>query len=191
LVRTPFSSGGPATEFSSGGLRGFTVYDSASHRLLLFLLQGREVQTLEVARFGQCQDSAVDPQGRLQILAYDPRTCRIVLYQSASPSSGFQIRPVTLSRGTSSLALVQLPDGTGFLFNEFSPRDRLRCRVCLLHFRPDQGYVKAVLFRSKRPIAALRACAQNDALYVALLGEELKVLRVEYDSLRGVSRDNH
>ncbi len=184
LVRTPFSADGPAARFTSDGLQGFTVYDSASRRLLLFLLHGREVETLEVARFGQAQDSAVDPQGRLQILAYDPRSSRIMLYQSAAPSSGFQIRPVTLSRGTSSLALVELPGGTGFLFNEVSSRDRPRCRVCLLHFLPERGYVKAVLYRSERPIAALRACAQADALYVALLGGDLRVLRVEYDSLR-------
>ncbi len=184
LVRAPFSSAGPASRFDASGLQGFTVFDLESRRLLLFLLHGQEVQTLEVARFGQAQDSAIDAQGRLQILAYDPRTYRIVLYQSASPSSGFQTRPVTLSRGTSSLALVRLPEGAGFLFNEVSSRDRPRCRVCLLHFQPEVGYVKAVLYRSERPVSELRACAQGDALYVALLGDELRVLRVEYGSLR-------
>ena len=184
LVRTPFRADGPASRLSSEGLQGFTVFDAATRRLLLFLLHGQEVQTLEVARFGQAQDSAVDPQGRLQILAYDPRTCRIVLHQSADPASGFETRPVTLSRGTSSLALVQLPGGTGFLFNEVSARDRPRYRVCLLHFQPEKGYVKAVLYRSERPITALRACVQGQALYVALLEENLRVLRVGYDELR-------
>ncbi len=184
LVRVPFASAGPASRFMADGLQGFTVFDLESRRLLLFLLHGQSVETLEVARFGLAQDSAVDPQGRLQILAYDPRASRIVLYQSASPSSGFQTHPVTLSRGTSSLALVQLPEGTGFLFNEISPRDRPRCRVCLLHFQPERGYVKAVLYRSERPVSELRACAQGDALYVALIGEDLRVLRVGYDSLR-------
>ena len=183
LVRAPFASAGTASRFAGSGLQGFTVFDSESRRLLLVLLNGQEVQTLEVARFGQAQDSAVDAQGRLQILAYDPRAYRIVLYQSASPSSGLQARPVTLSRGTTSLALVQLPEGTGFLFNEVSPRDRPRCRVCLLYFQPERGYVKTVLYRSERPVSELRTCAQADALYVALLGEELRVLRVEYDSL--------
>jgi hypothetical protein len=183
LVRAPFSSAGPAARFVSEGLRGFTVFDAETHRLLLFLLRGQDVETLEVARFGQAQDSAVDPQGRLQILAYDPRSYRIVLYSSAAPSSGFEARPVTLSRGTNSVALVQLPGGTGFLFDEVSSRERPPYRVCLLHFLPERGYVKAVLYRSERPSTAIRACAQGDALYVALLGDDLRVLRVEYGSL--------
>jgi hypothetical protein len=184
LVRTPFSTEGPASMFASGGFQGFTAFDGATHRLLLFLLQERQVETLEVARFGQAQDSAVDPEGRLQILAYDPRTYRIVLYQSADPASGFEIRPVTLSRGTSSLALVHLPGGSGFLFNEVSARGRPRQQVNLLHFQPAEGYVKTVLYRSERPITALRACAQPDALYVGVFEENLKVLLVEYDALR-------
>jgi hypothetical protein len=184
LVRAPFSSAAPASRFLSSGLRGFTVFDTATHRLLLFLLQDQEVKTLEVARFGQAQDSAVDSQGRLQVLAYDPHSSRLLLYQSAAPASGFEARPVTLSRGTSSVALVALPGGTGFLFDELSSRERPPYRVCLLHFLPERGYVKALLYRSERPLASLRACAQDDALYVALLGDDLRVLRVEYDSLR-------
>jgi len=184
LVRTPFRSEGAASRFAADGFQGFTVYDGATHRLLLFLLHGQEVETLEVARFGQAQDSAVDPEGRLQILAYDPRSYRIVLHQTADPASGFDIRPVTLSRGTSSLALVHLPGGPGFLFDEVSARRRPRYQVCLLHFWPEQGYVKTVLYRSERPITALRACLQRDALFVALLEDDLRVLRVEYDALR-------
>jgi hypothetical protein len=184
LVRSPFRSEGASSRFAAHGFQGFTVYDAATHQLLLFLLQGQEVETLEVARFGQAQDSAVDPEGRLQILAYDPRSYRIVLHQTADPASGFEVRPVTLSRGTSSLALVHLPGGPGFLFNEVSARRRPRHQVCLLHFWPEEGYVKTVLYRSERPTTALRACLQRDALFVALLEDNLRVLRVEYDALR-------
>jgi hypothetical protein len=184
LVRAPFRSEGAIRSFSSGGLQGFTAYETSTHRLLLFLLRGQEVQTLEVARFGPAQDSSVDPEGRLQILAYDPRSFRIVLYQTADPASGFETRPVTLSRGTSSLALARLPGGTGFLFDELSARGRTRYQLCLLHFRSEQGYAKIVLYRSERPVVALQACAQPDALYVALLEEKLRVLRVEYSRLR-------
>jgi hypothetical protein len=70
------------------------------------------------------------------------------------------------------------------LFNEVSARGQPRQQVSLLHFQPEEGYLKTVIYRSASPITALRACAQSDALYVALLGEELKVLRVEYDALR-------
>jgi hypothetical protein len=183
LVRNPFRSEGSSSRFAADGFQGFTVFDSATHRLLLFLLQGQQVETLEVARFGQAQDSAVDPEGRLQILAYDPRSYRIVLYQTADPASGFEIRPVTLSRGTSSLALVHLPGGPGFLFNEVSARRRPRYQVCLLHFQSEQGYVKTVLYRSERPITALRTCLHRDALFVALLEDSLRVLRLELDVL--------
>ncbi len=184
LVRTPFSSETPACRFTADGFQGFTIYDTAARRLLLFLLRGQELESLEVARFGQAQDSAVDAEGRLQILAYDPRSFRILLYQSADPASGFEIQPVTLSRGTSSLALVRLPGGPGFLFNEISARGQPRYQVSLLHFLPAQGYLKTVLYRSERPIAALRAVPEREALYVALLEENLRVLRVEYDALR-------
>jgi hypothetical protein len=184
LVRAPFRSEGSARSFDSGGFQGFTVYDAAAHRLMLFLLRGQEVQALEVARFGLAQDSAVDPEGRLQVLAYDPRSCRIILFRTSDPASGFQAQPVTLSRGTSSLALVRLPAGPGFLFDEVSARGPTRFQVCLLHFRPEAGYAKTVLYRCQRPVVALRACAQPDALFVALLGERLRVLRVDYGALR-------
>ena len=184
LVRTPFRSEGPACRFTADGFQGFTVYDAAAHRLLLFLLRGQDLETLEVARFGQAQDSAVDPEGRLQILAYDPRSFRILLYQSADPASGFEIQPVTLSRGTSSLALVRLPGGPAFLFNEISPRSRPRYQISLLHFSPAQGYLKTVLYRSEQPATALRAIAAHEALFVGLIEENLRVLRVEYDALQ-------
>jgi hypothetical protein len=183
-VHTSFRSEGPASRFEADALRGFTVFDAESRRLLLFRLRGQEVQTLEVARFGQAQDSGVDPQGRLQVLAYDPRSFRIVLFRTEEPASGFDIQPVTLSRGTSSLALVQLPGGQGILFNEISARDRPRYQVCLLHFLPAEGYRKTVLYRSERPVGALRAVPGREALFVALLDENLRVLRVEYDAIQ-------
>jgi hypothetical protein len=82
------------------------------------------------------------------------------------------------------LALVRLPGGPGFLFNEISARGQPRYQVSLLHFLPAQGYLKTVLYRSERPTAALRAAPEREALYVALLDENLRVLRVEYDALR-------
>ena len=183
-VRTPFRSEGQASLFATEGLRGFTVYDGQTHRLLLFHLRGQEVESLEVARFGQAQDSAVDGQGRLQILTYDPRSFRILLYRTEDLASGFQVQPVTLARGTSSLALVRLPGGQGFLFNEISARQHPRYQVSLLHFLPAEGYQKTVLYRSEYPVTALRAMPASEALYVALLQEDLRVLRVEYRALR-------
>jgi hypothetical protein len=183
-VRTPFRSEGQAHLFAAEGLRGFTVYDGQAHRLLLFLLRGREVESLEVARFGQAQDSAVDEQGRLQILTYDPRSFRILLYRTEDPASGFQVQPVTLSRGTTSVALVRLPGGQGFLFNEISARQHSRYQVSLLSFLPAEGYQKTVLYRSDHPVIALRAVPAGEALYVALLQENLRVLRVDYGALR-------
>jgi hypothetical protein len=152
--------------------------------LLLFRLRAQEVESLEVARFGQAQDSAVDGEGRLQILTYDPRSFRLLLYRTEDPSSGFQIQPVTLARGTSSVALVRLPGGQGFLFDEISARRQPGYQVSLLHFLPAEGYQKTVLFRSTRPVTALRAVPASEALYVALLQEDLRVLRVEYGALR-------
>jgi len=183
-VRAPFRSEGQARVFASEGLRGFTVYDGETRRLLLFRLRAQEVESLEVARFGQAQDSAVDGEGRLQILTYDPRSFRLLLYRTEDPSSGFQIQPVTLARGTSSVALVRLPGGQGFLFDEISARRQPGYQVSLLHFLPAEGYQKTVLFRSTRPVTALRAVPASEALYVALLQEDLRVLRVEYGALR-------
>ncbi len=182
-VRAPFRSQGAPSRFAAGKFQGFTVYDEVTRRLLLFLLRGQGVESREVARFGQVQDSAVDPEGRLEILAYDPRSSRILLHRTADPASGFQVQPVTLSRGTTSLALVQLPSGPGFLYDELSTRGP-RHQVSLLHFQPETGYVKTVLHRCPGPISALRASPQPDALFVAVLEDSLKVLRVEYAELR-------
>jgi hypothetical protein len=183
LVRAPFRLEGVSSRFVSEGLRGFTAYDAESRRLLLFLLRETEVETREVALYGQVQDSAVDPEGRLQILAWDPRSSRILLHRTADPSSGFQVQPVTPSRATGALALVQLPAGLGFLFAELSARQSGH-HLSLLHFEARSGYVKTVLCRFPGPISGLRASVQPDALYVAVLADSLKVLRVDYGRLR-------
>jgi len=189
LVRAPFRSQGRACRFAAGGLEGFTVFDEVTHRLLLFLLRGAQVLDVEVARFGQVQDSGVDPAGRLEILAYDPRSFRILLYRSQDPTAGFEVQPVTLSRGTTSLSLLHLPAGPAFLFNELSPRDRSSHQLALLAFSPQSGYRKTVLHRSQQPIAAVRGLAGQTALFAALLEEELLVLRVDYGSLRQPARE--
>jgi hypothetical protein len=184
LVRAPFHSEGRAARLAAEGFQGFTVFDSAAHRLLLFRLRGQEVEQLEVARFGKAHDSAAAPEGRIQILAYDPRSYRILLFETADPASGFRVRPVTLSRGTTSVALLRLPGGPGFLFDELSTQRRRRWQISLLHPSQENGYLKTVLYRSERPVAALQAVAARNAFFVAFLEENLRVIRVDYSALR-------
>jgi len=91
---------------------------------------------------------------------------------------------VTLSRGTTAAVLLRLPGGPGFLFDELSARRRGLWQVSLLHPAPEKGYLKTILYRSERPITALQAVAAREALYVAFLEDNLRVLRVDYGALR-------
>ena len=68
-----------------------------------------------------------------------PAHLRILLFESANPADGFSVRPVTLSRDTSSLALVGCAGGPGFLFNEISARGEPRYLISLLYSSARQG----------------------------------------------------
>lgn len=182
-VRSPFSSAGRVSRIAAEGFQGFTVFDALSHRLLLFRIRGNGIEQLAIARFGEAHDSLLAPDGRLQAVVYDPRSFRILLYSTEDPASGFDIQPVTLSRGTSSLALVRLPDGLGFLYNETAARSQRRYLISLLHPWSGDRYQKTVLYRSARPIASLHAAQARDVLYVAFLEDNLRVLRVEFNAL--------
>jgi hypothetical protein len=181
----PFRPAGPASRIASGETRGFTVFDSGSRRLLLFLEGGTGVRSYTVARFGEAQDSLLTRGGRIQTAAYDPHTSHLVLFESSDPDRGFSVQPVTLSRDTDSLALIDFDGRPGFLFNETAPRGERRHLISLLYPSGGSGtaYEKAVLHRSSRPASGLRAVRYGSSVYVAFFEETLRVLRVDLAAL--------
>ena len=185
LVQAPFEAAGPASRIVGQNTRGFTVYDSSSRRLLLFLDGAGQAYT--IARFGEAQDCLLAADGRLQAAAYDPRTSRLVLFETANPGDGFSVQPVTLSRDTTALAVVDFGGRPGFLFNETAPRGDRRHLVSLLYPSAGAGapYAKAILHRSTRPASGLRAVQRWRYLYVAFFEEEVRVLRVDVAQLEG------
>ena len=182
-LQAPFRAAGPSARIDSGGTRGFTVFDADSRRLLLFLEAAGQAYT--IARFGEAQDCMLGPEGRIQAAAYDPHTSRLLLFETSDPRDGFSVRPVTLCRDTSALALVDFGGSPGFLFNETSPRGERRHLISLLYPAGGSGtaYAKAVLHRSARPASGLRAVRCGQYFYVAFFDEAVRVLRVDFAAL--------
>lgn len=183
LLAAPFASGGPAAVLGSqadpAGFRGFTVFDLLSQRLLLFRQQGAEVVATTIARFGRVHGSIFAADGTVQVLAYDPRSLRIVLFQAEAPTADFRSQPVTLSRGTSSLALVNFAGRTAFLFNELEASEAGPYLISVLVPVRQGGYRKLTLHRSANPLGSFRTAQTADSLYVAFQEGTLRVLRLE------------
>jgi len=141
------------------------------------------VGTTAIARFGQVHSSGFAADGTVQVLAYDPRSLRIVLFAAQEPSAGFRSQPVTLSRGTSSLALVNFAGRTAFLFNELEASAAKPYLISVLVPVRQGGYRKFTLHRSATPLGSFRTAQTADSLYVAFQEGTLRVLRLELAGL--------
>jgi len=182
-VKAPFSTGGPASFLSS--LRGFTVFDRASQRLLLLYDRAGETAEAEVARFGEAHPACLAADGTLQVLAYDPRSLRLVLFESRDPQEGFRERPVTLARGTTCLALARCGERPLFLFNETEVGRRTRHVLSLLAPAGRSGYRKYLLHEGDAPVTGLRTAPSASGLYVAFQEDALRVAELDFSALDG------
>jgi hypothetical protein len=196
-AETLLGSFGPARSASmlaDERLQAFTVFDLQSQRLILFRKNGRSLDPTVVCPFGAVHFSAMSPDGKAMILAYDQPKKRIVLFQENQSGAGFNARPVTVANEVSCLGMFFYDGMPFFLYSErVGPRSgRALYQLSLLIPRSAAlerlSYRRQILQSGASPIPCFRAVASSDRLYLALLQGSVRFLRMNLrDYLRSES----
>ncbi len=173
----------------------FTAYDGSSKRLYLFQLKDNEIISQAVHAAGEIHYSTI-VNGRLLILIFEPLESTITLLEtesigdSAREQMSFDIIPVTLCEGTTSVFLAFHEGRRFFLFNErtVDQQDNRRYQLSLL-YPTDKApqYRKVPLVTGDVEIEGFRALQAGDCLYVLYLQDELRLLSL---SLADVSTED-
>jgi hypothetical protein len=197
--------GGYAPDTGTGhapGQRGVTVYDSVSHALLLFRWNGFSYDKSQIDGAGPVHSSLLLSDGRLAVLSWDPSTRRLeMLIQGQNPSRTSRVL-VTVSEGTSTVALLPSVFAADQTSNDGSPVARADDRIDKFLYLYDEarsagggrlrhelsllapgsgwglrGYHKYVLQAGEDPIESFSALEDSGWLYVLVHQGDLKVLK--------------
>jgi hypothetical protein len=197
--------GGDALDTGTGqapGERGVTVYDSISRALLLFRWNGFSYDKSQIDGAGPVHSSLLLSDGRLAVLSWNPLTRRLeVLVQGQIPSRTSKAL-VTVSEGTSTVALLPSVFATDQTSNNGSAASRTNDRIDRLLYLYDdarsagggrlqhelsllapgsgwgiRGYHKYVLQSGEDPIESFSALEDSGWLYVLVHQGDLKLLR--------------
>jgi hypothetical protein len=130
---------------------------------------------------------------RLQILLFDPAESTIFLLQrlhlwdEAPENRSFDVLPVTLCEGTSSVFLADHQGQRLILFDEriIGDRERTTHQLSLLYPGPaGAGYGKTVLAEGEEAIRGFKAHYTGDVLYILTLrSDRLALQTVRLDGL--------
>jgi hypothetical protein len=173
----------------------FTAYDGSSKRLYLFHLKDNEIIPQAVYTAGEVHYSTI-VNGRLLILIFEPLESTITLLETESigdsprDQKSFDITPVTLCEGTTSVYLASHEGRRFFLFNERTTdqQDNRRYQLSLLYpTTKGPQYRKVPLVTGDVEIERFQALQTGDCLYVLYLQDELRLLSL---SLADVSTEN-
>ena len=200
ISTTVFPSGdflaqGDVSVFQQDDFWAFTAYDGSSKRLYLVHEKDNEIAALAVYTAGEIHYSTI-ANGRLLILIFDPLESTITLLEteligySALEQKSFNVIPVTLCEGTTSVFLASHEDRRFFLFNErtVGQEDKRSYQLSLLYpATKGSQYRKVPLVTSDVYIERFRALQVGDCLYVLYLQDELRLLSL---SLADISKED-
>ncbi len=203
----PFSPAGRAGTFNAsagedGGTdggsapRGVTVYDSISRALFVLRWNGSTFDAEKLDGAGPVNSSLLVSDGRVAVLSWDPSTRRLELLVKGKDASGESHTLVTVSAGTSEVALLPSPAG-GSLQLPADPRvDRLlflyddvkrigggRTLHELSLLTPGAGlglarkYRRVILLSGTDPIESFSALEVGETLYVLVRQDGVKLLQ--------------
>jgi hypothetical protein len=193
ILASPFVSKGAASVLDGQGVEGFTVFDSLSRSLFLFRRNANSVDRMAVARFGEVHSSAVADDGTVQILAFDQRHSRIVVFRQDRPGADFHNQPLCPGRDVRCLATFFYRGSPFYLFSEQTDPRAKKDPYQFSLLAPELGgrtlrYHRLILQRGPRPFPFFRAVRAGDSLYVAFFDGSIQLLRLELvDYLRNDS----
>ena len=187
-----FHQVGRAHIVRQGDYWAFSVYEDRSKRLYL-IHPGKDTLTIEaVYTSGEVHYSTIIDD-RLYILLFEPATSTIALLDRAlnpdqtADQRPFEVLPVTLCEGTSSLFLTSYYGRHLFLFNErvVDQREKSSYQLSLLYPEAAGGeYEKLALVKGDTNIQGFTALRAGDTLYVLYLREDtLTLLAVSLERL--------
>jgi len=162
----------------------FTAYDGSSRRLYLVHTKDDEIAAQAVYTAGEIHYSTI-ANGRLLILIFEPLESTITLLETdltgdhTLDQKSFEVLPVTLCEGTTSVFLAFHEDRRLFLFNERTTdqEDNRSYQLSLLYpATKGSQYRKVPLVTGDAEIERFRALQVGDCLYVLYLQDELRLL---------------
>jgi hypothetical protein len=183
-LRSSFQLAGQASVF---GRDGFTVFDAASHSLIVVRGSEAGFSCRELAGATSVQSSLLASDGLLAVLTWDAQTRRLSLLEQRSETEKISRSTITLSEGTGTVALLPAPGRSTymFLFDEERQLGGVRAQHQLSIIAPGYllgaigaRYRKATLLSGTEPIEGFAAVEVPDALYVLALQGGLKLLRL-------------
>jgi len=184
-LRSPFHLG---SRPSTAGPSAFTAFDGAASELVAVRGAGDGWSLSSVPGVGAIQASLVTSKGLLSVLSWDARSRRLRLHEQREGTGDFTQTTVTLSNGTTDVALLAGPTVSTYLFIFDETRagsvGSAAHQVSLLAPGPILGaiggrYRKAVLWSGDAPIQSLSAVTVGKTLYVLVLHKDLTLLRLD------------
>ena len=172
----------------------FSVYDDHSKRLYL-VHPGQDKLGIEAAYTSAAVHYSTILDGRLYILVYEPAESTITMLERASIWSqsadqrSFEVSPVTLCEGTSSVFLTNYHSRHLFVFDErdIDQPDKKGYRLSLLY--PESAgekYEKLTLVEGEEMFQEFTALRAADNLYILYMrADKLTLLSVSLDKLAG------
>ncbi len=172
---------------SIAGPDAFTAYSSNQRALYVVRRNAQGDATSVLPGAGPLQASLEAANGALTVLSWDDGTRRLVLQEQSAVGSPFSKTTVTLSDGTTSLAL--LPGGASFryimLFDETHISGNGVAISQLSMIAPGSligagrtRYRKSIIASGEMPIAGFAAARTASALYVLLAQGGLRLYRI-------------
>ncbi|HUI72729.1 MAG TPA: hypothetical protein VL354_19560 [Spirochaetia bacterium] len=179
-------------------LQGVSAYNSALHSLFLFRWNGSTYDPVKINGAGPVHSSLLLSDGSVAVLSWDPATRRLELVVQGPGESRLSQSLVTMSNGTSKVALLPQGESSGhstgsrpaatsdhllFLYDEarLLGGGRVLYELCLL--TPGSGwgpvarkYRKLILASGAEPIVDFSALETNGRLYVLVHQDGLKLL---------------
>ena len=186
----PLLPAGDVSIISGNKLKGFTVYDTLSHRLYLIKQDAGRYLSEALFDFGEIHYSALTSGENLDILVYDSASSELIFLEKELSGEQPRQTPVTLSRGTRSVYFFLLSEQRYFVFDEIAlDKNRKKTYRISLLYMADEGYVKTFLLESSNPIRKFKAVYQKQKLYLVFLQETLKFMVADLGGI--ISIQNH
>jgi hypothetical protein len=164
----------------------YSVYDDLSKRLYL-IHPGESALRIEPVYASAEVHYTTVLDGRLCILLFDPTESTIALLKRVPEQRAFEVLPVTLCEGTSSVFLTNHDGQYLFLFNErvVGKREKPSYQLSLLYTESaGDRYEKVALVEGEASIQGFAARKAGDILYVLYLRrEKLTLLSLALDEL--------
>jgi len=192
LSTGPLQPAGRTYVVRQGDHWAFSVYDDRSKRLY-FVHPGQGTLEIEPVYTSAAVHYSTILDDRLRILLFEPGKSKIMLldraliWDQAADQRSFEVLPVTLCEGTSSVFLTTYNGRHLFLFNErvFDQREQDTYQLSLLY--PGSNgtkYEKVVLVEGDADIQGFTALKVADTLYVLYLRkDELTLLSASLEKL--------